>query len=153
MTLPTASCHGNWPPKASDFAATGLFSGLNSFAELEVRISALQEEKQRGDAFEVFAGAWVALFYPQNVASQQFWPLDAGLAARLNVDALCDLGIDSILEIDGHLSAIQVKFRGGRKDLSWTTAYARVTNADVSAIRLTRSPWRSNRPHNRCFSS
>ena len=105
-------------PKASAFAATGWFSGLNSFAELEVRISALQEEKQRGDAFEVFAGAWVALFYPQNVASQQFWPLDAGLAARLNVDALCDLGIDSILEIDGHLSAIQVKFRGGRKDLS-----------------------------------
>ena len=140
-------------PKASAFAATGWFSGLNSFAELEVRISALQEEKQRGDAFEVFAGAWVALFYPQNVASQQFWPLDAGLAARLNVDALCHLGIDSILEIDGHLSAIQVKFRGGRKDLSWTTAYARGTNADPSAIRLMQSPWRSNRPRNRCSSN
>lgn len=41
--------------RAARFIKTGIFNGLNSFSELEKRISALPLEKERGDAFEVFA--------------------------------------------------------------------------------------------------
>ena len=34
----------------------GLFDGLASFRDLEVRIAPVPEELQRGDAFEVFVG-------------------------------------------------------------------------------------------------
>ena len=45
---------------ALHFSASGLFSGLTSFAELEKRIVDLPTRQQRGDAFEVFAEAYLA---------------------------------------------------------------------------------------------
>ena len=42
------------------FTAAGIFNGLKIFRELEARISALPLEKERGDAFEVFAEAYLA---------------------------------------------------------------------------------------------
>ncbi len=45
--------------RASHFRASGLFSELTSFAELEQRISDLPTPQERGDAFEVFAEAYL----------------------------------------------------------------------------------------------
>lgn len=47
-------------PKAKEFAKSGLFAGVSSFAELEKRIAAISDNKQKGDAFEVFAEAYLA---------------------------------------------------------------------------------------------
>jgi hypothetical protein len=46
--------------RANHFSASGLFSGLASFAELEQRIAKLSTVQERGDAFEVFAEAYLA---------------------------------------------------------------------------------------------
>lgn len=107
-------------PKATQLAASGFFSGIQSFAELEQRLDAIEDEKARGDAFEVFASAWLALFYPAQPDAQHFWPLDAAVAARLNVDAWKDMGIDSVLQYSDALTTVQVKYRADRKDLSWS---------------------------------
>ena len=46
--------------RAPHFSASGLFSGLTSFGELEQRITGLRTRQDRGDAFEVFAEAYLA---------------------------------------------------------------------------------------------
>ena len=46
--------------KTQHFLSSKLFDGLDSFADLESRITALPTEKERGDAFEVFAEAYLA---------------------------------------------------------------------------------------------
>ncbi len=48
MTLPKH-------PHAARFLKAGLFDGLDSFATLEERVSALPTPQERGMAFEVFA--------------------------------------------------------------------------------------------------
>ena len=42
-------------PKTEQFIRAGLFSNLESFVDLEKRISLIDDEKTKGDAFEVFA--------------------------------------------------------------------------------------------------
>jgi hypothetical protein len=42
------------------FVTSGLFDGLENFADLEARIAALPTKRERGDAFEVFAEAYLA---------------------------------------------------------------------------------------------
>ena len=59
-------------PKATYFVQRNLFSGLTTFAELERRIAALPEEKDRGDAFEVFAEAYLVTQRKYDAA--QVWP-------------------------------------------------------------------------------
>ncbi len=61
--------------RANHFSASGLFSGLTSFAELEKRIAELPTPQERGDAFEVFAEAYLAT-QKVNQASE-VWPHDA----------------------------------------------------------------------------
>jgi len=65
------------PPKhikSQQFLNSGLFDGLGSFTELETRITALPTEKERGDAFEVFAEAYLAT---QKIAqAREVWPFD-----------------------------------------------------------------------------
>jgi hypothetical protein len=46
--------------KAGRFVQQRLFSGLSAFIELEQSIAGLPDEKSRGDAFEVFAEAYLA---------------------------------------------------------------------------------------------
>lgn len=43
----------------SQFLNLGLFDNLREFGELEARISALDSNKERGDAFEIFAEAYL----------------------------------------------------------------------------------------------
>ena len=61
--------------KAREFAKSGLFAGLSSFEELEKRISAITENKGKGDAFEVFAEAYLATQRKHD--AHQVWPLNA----------------------------------------------------------------------------
>lgn len=100
---------------------TGLFDGLNTFAELETRISALPTNQDRGDAFEIFAEAY---FATQKIAlAREVWPFEAmPLEQRrlLALDTGRDMGVDGLYETtDGELRAYQVKFRSRRSALTW----------------------------------
>ena len=46
-------------PKAKEFAKSGLFAGVKSFADLEKRIAAIPANKGKGDAFETLAWSWL----------------------------------------------------------------------------------------------
>jgi superfamily II DNA or RNA helicase len=106
--------------KARQFAASGFFIGITSFEELEKRISSISENKQKGDAFEVFAEAYIATQRIHEI--RQAWPLDTvplDLLRRLKLP-IKDYGVDGITEtiLGGH-QVYQVKFRSNRTPLNW----------------------------------
>jgi superfamily II DNA or RNA helicase len=106
---------------SSHFLKNGLFDGLVIFADLEVRISALPGNKERGDAFEIFAEAY---FATQKIAqAQEVWPFEAvplEQRRKLSLDTGRDMGVDgTYLTVDGELRAYQVKFRSRRAALTW----------------------------------
>lgn len=106
--------------KASHFAASGLFIGITSFEELEKRISSINENKEKGDAFEVFAEAYFATQRSHEIG--QAWPLNAvplNLLRRLKLP-IKDYGVDGITQtiLGGH-QVYQVKFRSNRTPLTW----------------------------------
>lgn len=103
------------------FFNNGLFDNLITFADLEARLSALPTNKERGDAFEIFAEAYLAT---QKIAlAQEVWPFEAiPLEQRrtLSLDTGRDMGVDgTYLTTDGELRAYQVKFRSNRPSLTW----------------------------------
>ena len=107
-------------PKAKEFAKSGLFAGVKSFADLEKRIAAIPENKRKGDAFEVFAEAYLATQRRHEVGTA--WPLDAApmdLLKKLKLP-LKDYGVDGVMQttLGGH-QVYQVKFRSGRTPLTW----------------------------------
>jgi superfamily II DNA or RNA helicase len=119
------------------YSATGLFEGLVSFADLERRIEGLGSENDRGDAFEVFAEAYLATqklhqaaeVWPENTA-----PLPVIQKLRLTE---ADKGVDGVLlQLDGAHAAYQVKFRTGRPSLSWTELSTFLGLADRVALRI-----------------
>jgi superfamily II DNA or RNA helicase len=101
-----------------------LFQNLESFAELEARISALPTPNERGDAFEVFAEAYFATQKRHDLVACNLWPVSLApqdVLARLNqkVDGSDD-GIDGIYGLKtGGYAVYQVKFRSGRPSLTW----------------------------------
>ncbi len=106
---------------AQRFLTSGLFDGLNSFAEIEARISVLPGNKERGDAFELFAEAYLAT---QKInEAREVWPFEAiPLEQRklLALDTGRDMGVDGTYQThDGELRAYQVKFRSNRPALTW----------------------------------
>ncbi len=106
---------------ASRLLNTGIFDSLNSFADIEARITALPGNKERGDAFEIFAEAYLAT---QKIAqAQEVWPFESmPLEQRqtLSLNTGRDMGVDgTYLTIDGELRAYQVKFRSNRTSLTW----------------------------------
>ncbi len=108
-------------PAATRFLNNGLFDDLSNFTEIEARISALPTTKEIGDAFEVFAEAYLAT---QKIAqAQAVWPFDSiPLAQRqaLALDTGRDMGVDGLYQTcDGELRAYQVKFRSRRPALTW----------------------------------
>ena len=105
--------------KSHFFHAKGLFSDLNSFNELENRISKLPIEK-RGDAFEVFAEAY---FNTQKIhLAKEIWPdseIPQSLRNQLGLPST-DKGIDGVFQShDGQYHAYQVKYRTNRLNLTW----------------------------------
>lgn len=106
---------------ASRLLSTSLFDGLTSFADIEARISALPGNKERGDAFEIFAEAYLAT---QKIAqAKEVWPFEViplEQLKALSLDTGRDMGVDgTYLTIDGELRAYQVKFRSNRPALTW----------------------------------
>ena len=79
-------------PKAIQFVQQGLFNGISRFEELESRISFLDTAKERGDAFEVFAEAYLTTQrWFKNV-----WPLQAvplKTMRSLSLDPTKDMGV------------------------------------------------------------
>ena len=106
--------------KSREFAKSGLFAGVKSFEELEKRIAALPENKGKGDAFEVFAEAYLATQRKHEIC--EVWPLDAvplDLLKKLKLP-LKDYGVDGVtLTMLGGHQVYQVKFRSGRTPLTW----------------------------------
>jgi len=107
-------------PKAREFAKNSLFAGLSSFEELEKRIAGIPENKGKGDAFEVFAEAYLATQRRHEIG--QVWPLDAApmdLLKKLKLP-IKDYGVDGVTRtaLGGH-QVYQVKFRSGRTPLTW----------------------------------
>jgi superfamily II DNA or RNA helicase/DNA-binding SARP family transcriptional activator len=107
-------------PKAKEFARSGLFAGVKSFADLEKRIAAIPENKGKGDAFEVFAEAYLATQRKHEVGTA--WPLDSvplSVLKKLKLP-LKDYGVDGVTRtaLGGH-QVYQVKFRSGRTPLTW----------------------------------
>src|SRR5262245_5399069 len=58
--------------RARRFVGCGLFDQLESFADLEARIASLPTQQDRGDAFEVFAEAYLAT--QKVVGAETVWP-------------------------------------------------------------------------------
>ena len=123
-------------PKAREFAKSGLFSGMKSFADLEKRIAAIPENKGKGDAFEVFAEAYLAT--QRNHDAKEVWPLNAtplDVLSKLGLGGM-DYGIDGVLQtLLGDLSAYQVKFRTGREPMTWRELSTFMGLADSPHIR------------------
>jgi len=106
--------------KAASFVRQNLFAGVTSFAELETRIAALPDERLRGDAFEVFAEAFLATQRKHDAA--QVWPLASVPTQTLQTLGLAtqDYGVDGVFQtLLGNFSAYQVKFRTNRPALTW----------------------------------
>ena len=113
--MPKAQHH-----KAALFVRQNLFAGVTKFAELEAKVAALPDNQSRGDAFEVFAEAYLATQRKHDAA--QVWPQKAvplTLSRQLGLTTN-DYGVDGILKtVLGQFNAYQVKFRTGRTPLPW----------------------------------
>lgn len=106
---------------ANRLLVSGLFDAAETFSDLEKRISDLGSNKDRGDAFEIFAEAY---FATQKIAqAQEVWPFEAvplEQRRKLSLDTGRDMGVDgTYLTVDGELRAYQVKFRSRRAALTW----------------------------------
>src|SRR6266478_4993891 len=107
-------------PKTRRYFQRELFDGLTSFRELEGRISRLATKGERGDAFEVFAEAYLATVAVEK--AKHVWPgasVPHSLRKRLAL-TIGDKGVDGIFETQlGKHHAYQAKFRTGRPSLTW----------------------------------
>jgi superfamily II DNA or RNA helicase len=123
-------------PKAKEFAKSGLFAGLRSFEDLEKRIAAIPENKVKGDAFEVFAEAYLATQRKHD--THLVWPRSAtplDVLGKLGLGEM-DYGVDGVLQtLLGDLSAYQVKFRAGREPMTWRELSTFMGLADSPHIR------------------
>ncbi len=112
-------------------------SSFNCFADLEASIAALPLERERGNAFEVFAEAWLATQrIPQ---ARDVWPCNTAapsLQESLRLP-ISDKGVDGLFESAGdEPTCYQVKFRTGRPRLSWTELSTFFGLADANCGRL-----------------
>jgi predicted helicase len=106
-------------PRARYFVARQLFEDLDGFEDLEARISQLPMG-DRGDAFEVFAEAYLAT--QKLVSAEEVWPADQVPIAVLQTCRLPiqDMGADGVYKTwAGQYNAYQSKFRTGRPSLTW----------------------------------
>ena len=129
--MPKAQHH-----KAALFVRQNLFAGVTKFAELEAKVAALPDNQSRGDAFEVFAEAYLATQRKHDAA--QVWPQKAvplTLSRQLGLTTN-DYGVDGIFKtVLGQFNAYQVKFRTGRTPLPWRELSTFMGLADSKHIR------------------
>ena len=107
--------------KTSHFLHLGLFDDIACFTDLERRIERLETTQERGDAFEVFAQAYLAT--QKIVQAKTVWSfehLPEMLKQKIAIDTPRDMGVDGAFEtVKGDQCAYQVKFRTGRASLPW----------------------------------
>jgi len=108
-------------PRSSFFLNSGLFDNIKNHADLESRISNLETNKERGDAFEVFAEAYIAT---QGIMqASAIWPYDSipeQIKNTISVNTNRDMGIDGVYKSNSQdIVASQVKFRSRRPSLTW----------------------------------
>jgi superfamily II DNA or RNA helicase len=124
-------------PDARRFVDAGLFDSLSTFRELERRIVALPTEGDRGNAFEVFAEAYLAT--QAIIQADEVWPFAASppsIRRELRLGE-ADLGVDGIVRTRlGEFQAYQVKFRSARPSLTWTELSTFVGLADYVPRRI-----------------
>src|SRR2546430_3046991 len=124
-------------PKTRTYFQRGLFDGLTSFRELEERISGLATKGERGDAFEIFAEAYLATVAVEK--AKHVWPgasVPHSLRKRLAL-TIGDKGVDGIFETQlGEHHAYQAKFRTGRPSLTWDELSTFIGLADRVEQRL-----------------
>jgi superfamily II DNA or RNA helicase len=131
-------------PLTKKFLKSGLFKGLTSFRQLERRIEKLEADSigatnlLRGNAFEVFAAAYLATQRSQMV--KRIWPkmqlVPPTIARQLGWHSK-DHGADGLIETEsGDLRAYQVKFRSGRASLPWVEVSTFFGVTDRSDDRL-----------------
>ena len=108
--------------KTKYFLHQGLFDAITSFEEFEGRIESLDSKQDKGDAFEVFAQAYLATL--KIVQAKAVWAFDdipQQIMSNLSIDTHIDMGVDGVFEMNtGEQCAYQVKFRTGRPYLTWT---------------------------------
>jgi len=112
-----------------------LFADVKCFDELETRIVALPDEQARGNAFEVFAEAYLATQRKHDTAN--VWPHGSGPLEILKNLGLTqqDQGVDGVLQtMLGQFNAYQVKFRTGRPALTWRELSTFIALADSPRI-------------------
>jgi predicted helicase len=111
-------------PKTRSYVQRGLFDGLTSFRELEGRISGLATRGERGDAFEIFAEAYLATLAVNK--AKQVWPgasVPHSMRKRLAL-TIGDKGVDGLFETQlGEYHAYQSKFRTGRPSLQMRRSF------------------------------
>ena len=123
-------------PKAPFFARNGFFQDLESFQELESRISNIQEDKEKGDAFEVFTEAYLATQRKQE--AKIIWPAGTAPLELLQKTGITasDYGIDGLYQTTlGDLNAYQVKYRSNRPSLTWRELSTFIGLADSPNIK------------------
>lgn len=123
-------------PKAAVHFKNGLFDGLNTFQELEKRLATIEVDKDKGDAFEVFAEAYLAT--QRRHEACDVWPLSAAPLALLEKAGISssDLGIDGLYVTPlGELNAYQAKYRANRPALTWRELSTFIGLADSPNIR------------------
>lgn len=123
-------------PKAASFVRQNLFVDVTTFAELEARVAALPDERSRGDAFEVFAEAYLATQRKHDAAI--VWPLASVPTHVLQTLGIGqqDYGVDGVFQtLFGNVNAYQVKFRTSRPALTWRELSTFMGLADSPHIR------------------
>jgi len=123
--------------KTNWFLKKELLDGVRKFSQLEKKISKLLTDKEKGDALEVFAEAWLAL-NPVTQA-EEVWPFEqipSKLKRELRLDKK-DMGVDGLVKTGtGENHAYQVKFRSGRPALTWRELSTFVGLADKTDRKL-----------------
>ena len=122
---------------------SGFFSGLQSFRELEERISGLPDGSlQRGDALEIFVEAYLQthpIFQVDELWLVNQIPLPIRQQLKLPSDGK---GIDGIYRRrDGILATYQVKFRKGRPQVGVgdTASFFMLTEAAAQRVLISNS--------------
>jgi len=107
--------------KAAYFLRSRLFHDVCRFGDLERRIADLPEI-ERGDAFEVFAEAYLAT--SKDREAQEVWPwgkVPQAVCQELSLPAGRDVGVDGVFKTQANeYHAYQAKFRTGRPCLTHT---------------------------------
>ena len=124
-------------PKAGVYLRCKLFDGISKFTELEHRIAELPTNQERGDAFEVFAEAYLST--QRLYQTKTVWPISMLPMTIRDRYALgqSDVGVDGMFETHlGEFHAYQAKFRTGRPALTWEELSTFIGLTDRIAERL-----------------